>query len=252
MSQPVAHKPTEVYYPESDGKPMAETEVHAALMVDVKLMLDQRYRDRADVHVGMDLIFYYVEGDPKQSVVPDVYVTFGMDKALRRTYRVWMEGKAPDVIFEMTSSSTRRQDLGPKKRLYERLGVKELFLVDPLGDYLDPPLQGFRLGPAGFEPIPGRPLASQVLDLELAWEREALVMVDRRTGERLETPAELARRAEREAGRAEREANRAEREADRAEREADRAEREAERRRAAEARVRELEALMRERGGGQS
>ena len=48
----------------------------------------------------------------------------------RRIYKLWEEGRAPQVIFEVTSRSTRREDLRSKHDLYERLGVSEYFLFD--------------------------------------------------------------------------------------------------------------------------
>jgi len=33
-----------VYYPESDGKPMAETEPHGDVLANLKFKLNQRYR----------------------------------------------------------------------------------------------------------------------------------------------------------------------------------------------------------------
>ena len=82
----------EIYYPESDGKPMAETEVHLNLMINFIQMLSHYFQDRPDVHVSGDLLIYYEEGNPKKSVAPDVFVAFGVDKGLRRTYLLWKEG----------------------------------------------------------------------------------------------------------------------------------------------------------------
>ncbi len=39
---------------------------------------------------------------------------------------------APDLIVEILSPSTAFLDLGPKKRVYARCGVPELWLVDPV------------------------------------------------------------------------------------------------------------------------
>ena len=60
----------------------------------------------------------------------------------RRTYLRWDEGAAPAAVFEITSRSTRREDRRTKRPLYQRLGVEEYFLFDPLGDCLVPALQG--------------------------------------------------------------------------------------------------------------
>ena len=87
------------------------------------------------------------------------------------------------------------------------LGVREYFLYDPLGEYLRPPLQGYRLHEGEYQrllPAGEEGLTSQVLGLELRVEAGRQRVVAPTTGERLLTPAELqaARRAEATARRA--------------------------------------------------
>lgn len=69
-----------------------------------------------------------------------------------RTTSCGEEGHAPQVVFEI-SSKTTRDDLGVKMRLYAQLGVEEYYLYDPTGDYLEPPLAAFRLVGGGFVPM---------------------------------------------------------------------------------------------------
>jgi Uma2 family endonuclease len=40
---------------------------------------------------------------------------------------------APDLVIEALSAGTVHHDLGPKFRAYERVGVRELWLIDPYG-----------------------------------------------------------------------------------------------------------------------
>jgi Uma2 family endonuclease len=40
---------------------------------------------------------------------------------------------APDLVIEILSASTARNDRGPKFRAYQRAGVRELWLIDPYG-----------------------------------------------------------------------------------------------------------------------
>ena len=137
-------------YPESDGKPMAETPLHRRATIDATSPLEDLYRERSDVYVGSDMFVYYVEGDLKHSVVPDVWVAFGVPKLPeRRTWLIWLEGKGPDFVLEITSKSTMREDEVRKKNLYEELRVKEYWQFDPTGDYLDPILKGRELGTNG-------------------------------------------------------------------------------------------------------
>jgi len=189
-----------VYYPESDGKPMAETDTHIKLLIYLREALADYFRDEPNVYVAGTLFVYYQEGDPTKVVAPDVFVVKGVPKRDRRIYQVWKEDKGPDVVFELTSQSTRREDLGPKKGIYEMLGVEEYFIFDPLGEYLEPRLVGFRLAEWGYRRIEGEePLVSRVLGLELRVEGDFLRLVDPATGEKLLTPLEAQearRRAE--------------------------------------------------------
>lgn len=78
----------------------------------------------------------------------------GLSKAKkRRVYKIWEEGRAPQFVLEVTSKKTRLEDEGNKKGLYLRLGVEEYVLFDPDGDYLDPPLRGFRRQGEEYRPI---------------------------------------------------------------------------------------------------
>jgi Uma2 family endonuclease len=89
------------------------------------------------------------------------------------------------MVIEVTSDSTKDEDLHTKKALYERLGVQEYFLHDPLGDYLSPRLQGFRLMAGRYKPMaPGKDgsLTSQSTGLLLRPETEGLRLIDAATG----------------------------------------------------------------------
>ena len=160
------------FYPSSDGKPMAETDLHRNLMTDFIQMLDDYFQDRLDVYVSGNLLLYYEEGNARKSVALDVFVVFGVNRKTRRTYLLWQEGKGPDFVLELSSKSTYRADLNRKKRLYAHvLGVQEYFIYDPDHQYLNPALQGYRLVDNIYEPIlpaDGR-LSSNVLDLELGF-----------------------------------------------------------------------------------
>lgn len=144
----------DVVYPETDGEPMAETDTHRDLMAEALIYpLKEYFRDQPDVYVSGNLLLYYEEGNPRASVAPDVFVVFGIPKGKRRIYKLWEEEKAPDVVVELTSASTRQKDLGDKRLLYEELGVREYFIFDPLHEYLEPPLRGFRLEEGFYRPL---------------------------------------------------------------------------------------------------
>src|SRR5262245_4365565 len=173
-------------YPTSDGRPMAETDFHRQLMTALIEALEDHYADDPHVYVSGNLLLFYVPGDKRRHVSPDVFVVKGVPKRDRPNYLVWQEGKGPDVVIELTSSSTRREDLNQKFQLYQNtLKVKEYFLFDPHGDYLDPPLRGHRLRKGiyhSIRPVKDR-LPSQVLGLHLERNGEELRLFDPTAGE---------------------------------------------------------------------
>jgi Uma2 family endonuclease len=144
---------TDVYYPESDGKPMAETLKHILVITYLLDALMNWFRDRADMYVGANNLIYDKEGFPKSSFAPDVYLIPGLDKTPRRILKLWEIKRAPAVIFEITSRATYREDLGEKLERYADLGVREYFVYDVEHEELDPPLQGFQLVKGEYEPI---------------------------------------------------------------------------------------------------
>ena len=183
-----------VHYPERDGKPMGETDVHRQEIMDAIAALMEFFRDRPDVYVAGNLLLYYEEGNPSACISPDVFVVFGVANKLRRTYKMWEEQQAPAAVLEVTSRSTRLEDLGTKRVLYESLGVREYFLFDPLGEYLRPPIQGYHLVDGEYvrqEPDSSGALTSKALGLRLIREDSRLRLLDDTTGRPLLRPSEV-------------------------------------------------------------
>jgi hypothetical protein len=177
---------------------MAETTLHRKVMSNLIGGLERRYADVADVWVGGNLFLYYREGE-QDKVAPDVLLVRGVEKRDRDTYLLWEE-ETPALIFEITSRSTRGEDTGDKKDLYEQLGVTELVLFDPYGEYLKPRLQGYRLDRGLYRPIP--PNRDGSLDLRTTGvtarpEGKRLRLVDTASGEKLlwDEEIEAARRS---------------------------------------------------------
>jgi len=199
-------QPSIIRYPDSDGEPMAESDLQYRCITDIRFGLEQFYRENSQVYVGADLLIYYVEGDPGKSVAPDVFVALGVPRGLRHNYLIWEEGKPPDVAFEFASPGTWRGDLGWKRGLYLGLGVQEYFLFDPSGEYFQPMLQGYSLAGDAYKPLAlletqrgERGLFSQVMGLEL-WTKPnggegmpyILRLYNPATSEWLSTPEEAA------------------------------------------------------------
>ena len=163
-----------VEYPSSDGQPMAENDAQRnAIMYGIGA-LSRHFRDRRDVYVSGDLLIYYEEGNPRVSIAPDVFVVFGVENRERPNYKLWEERRAPAFVLEVASPITWRDDLGWKRSVYARLGVREYWQYDPAGEHLPLRLEGERLTPSGYvrQPLETGPdgtlaLRSETLGLEL-------------------------------------------------------------------------------------
>ena len=193
----------EIYYPESDGQPMGETDAHRKEITDLIEVLDDHFRNDPQVYVAGNLFLYYEQVDPRAVICPDVFLVRGVPKGLRRTYKLWEEGRVPSMVIEVTSRDTRGDDISDRKKkgCYERLGVEEYFLHDPFGEYLNPRLQGFRLVDGRYRPIEPAPdgsLISRTTGLVLRLEDIWLRLVDAATGEPLLKPQEVMEEARRE------------------------------------------------------
>ena len=150
---PSAPTDASIFYPEEDGEPMAVSDLHRRILIRTLQVLDEHFRKDPGAYVSGDILIYYVEGDPRKSVSPDVLVSFGLGKKPRPNYLVWVEGKVPDFAMEFSSKNTYRNDLGRKMELYASLGIQDYFLCDIEGLYLPSPLMGFTLVDGGYVPI---------------------------------------------------------------------------------------------------
>jgi Uma2 family endonuclease len=175
----------EIEYPTSDGQPMAETLEHQQVMIDLIQGLRHRYAEVPDAWVAGNFFLCYERGNPRAHVAPDVMVAKGLAQRMRPNYLLWEE-RPPSLVIEVTSRTTRRDDLGKKKSLYERIGTEEYVLFDPFGEYLRPRLQGYRLDRDRFRPIPleeDGSLRSRTTGLTFRPEGWRLRLVDSVTGE---------------------------------------------------------------------
>lgn len=190
--------PRTVIYPTRDGRPMGETDKHRELMAYLIAALKIHFAGQPNVYISGNNFVFWEEGQSKSRVSPDTYVVFGAEMRLRDSYFAWQEGGLlPDVVFEVTSRATQREDLETKLPLYEQvLKTPEYFLFDPTGDYLRPRLQGYRLENGRYvrlELVNDR-LHSERLGLDLVQEGETLRLLNPATGEVLPTALEQAER----------------------------------------------------------
>ena len=174
--------PRAVVYPTRDGRPMGETDKHREMMAYLIAALKVHFAGQPNVYVSGNNFVFWEEGQSKSRVSPDTYVVFGAEMRLRDSYFAWQEGGLlPDVVFEVTSRATQREDVEIKLPLYEQvLKTPEYFLFDPTGDYLRPRLQGYRLQDGRYvrlELVNDR-LHSERLGLDLVQEGETLRLYD--------------------------------------------------------------------------
>jgi Uma2 family endonuclease len=180
-----------IEYPTSDGRPMAETDIHRVLIVALIQMLETWFARSPLTYVTGNLLLFYVKKNLRKHVAPDVMVIKGAPKRRRLHYKLWEERCAPSVVIEVTSRTTRTEDVDFKFTLYEQvLKVQEYFLFDPLGEYLEPSLRGYRLVRGKYVPIAavaGR-LPSKELGLHLEASGSDLQLYDPKRRVWLQTP----------------------------------------------------------------
>ena len=183
---------------------------------------------------------------------PDLLIAFNADPAAYRrsnAYVISEQGKPPDFVLEIASRRTGREDAGDKRDDYAALGIPEYWRFDETetGRWHGTRLAGDRLAGGRYRPIPIEQLAdgslqghSQVLNLNLRWERGQLGWYDPATGRHILTYDDQRARADIAEAQADIAEDRAGIAEDRADREEARADREEARARALEEELRRL------------
>jgi len=196
-----------ISYPTSDGRPMGETDLHRQDMFDLIESLKLFFRGQR-VYVSGNLLICYRPGNKRKHVSPDVFVVKDVDPHPRDNYILWEEGVGPDFVIEVTSESTREEDVDDKYELYrDVLKIREYFLFDPRSEFLKPPLQGFRLSGNEYvriDTLNGR-LPSESIGLHLEQNGQELRLWNPTTGKWIPTLDEAREQAEAEVGRLRRE-----------------------------------------------
>jgi Uma2 family endonuclease len=245
---------------EDDGEPL-ETPWHRACMTLLIEAVLYWLRDRTDFYVGGNMFVYY---SPQQAMDrdyrgPDFFFVKGVSlEPPRRVWAVWFEGgRLPDVIIELLSPTTAREDRTTKKDLYEQtFQTRNYFCYDPFAGVLE----GWQLRGGRYEPlVPNERGWLWCPELQLwlgTWEGEFQRVTTTwlrwydPDGQVVPIPAEAEyQRAVEERQRAEAADRRAVEERQRAEAERQRAEAERQRAEAAEAELARLRALLAQRAG---
>ncbi|MBD1844448.1 Uma2 family endonuclease [Cyanobacteria bacterium FACHB-63] len=149
---------SEVFYPESDGKPIADNTKQFRWIVVIEQNLEWLFADNPNVFVAGDLLWYPIEGNNTVCTAPDAMVVFGRPKgdpcgiceAARGSYQQWKEDNLPpQVVFEVLSPGNTRREMDPKLLFYDRYGVEEYYIYDP--DRIE--LSGWQRSDTGLDSI---------------------------------------------------------------------------------------------------
>ena len=209
--------PTQAELPYDDGIPM-ESARHKAQMDLLIDALIPWLEQREDGFVGGNMFVYYslAQVRNKDFKGPDFFAVLGVPKGERKSWVVWEEGKAPDVVIELLSESTAAADKNNKKLIYQnQMRVPDYFWYDPFNpdDWA-----GFSIQQGSYQPITPNAqnhLVSQSLGLALqrwqgnykgidatwlrwaTWEGELLATPEEKERQRAEQERQRADKAER-------------------------------------------------------
>jgi Uma2 family endonuclease len=179
-----------IHYPDSDGRRMAENTLQFLWIQTLFANLNYLFRDRPDVFVAGDNLWYPVQGKPKRRAAPDVYVVFGRPKGRRGSYKQWEEGGVPlHVVFEVQSPGNRFDEMLRKYKFYQRYGVEEYYLIDPDRHTF---AAWHRVGRALHEVRVNGGLVSPRLGVRFDWRRDVDVVMTHPDGKPFLTVEEIA------------------------------------------------------------
>lgn len=129
---------SDLLYPDSDGKPMAENTEQYRWIVLIKENLEILFANNDNILIVGDLLWYPVRSQLITPTAPDVMVIFGRPKGKRRSYRQWQEDNiSPQVVFEILSPSNDAKEMDRKLEFYDTYGIEEYYLYDPESFQLD-------------------------------------------------------------------------------------------------------------------
>ena len=146
-------------FPASDGQPMAETYPNVLQMLDLLATLQTLFelQGRAGSTTGgANQFVYYNPFNGRDNISPDVYVVFDASPPAPPKWQTWVEGKFPDIVFEITSPSTQHNDLSDtpegKRAHYALLEAREYYVYDPQQE-IDSPFTGYERRGDRLEPL---------------------------------------------------------------------------------------------------
>lgn len=144
--------PTDLIF--DDGECL-ESNRHRIAMNVLIAAVHEAFAGRQDYFTGGNMFVYFNSEQAlnRDFKGPDFFVTLNVDGTKERQgWVVWKEeGRYPNVIVEFLSPSTAREDLGPKKDVYEEIfRLPEYFVYDP---FAPDSLRGWRLTEQRYEEL---------------------------------------------------------------------------------------------------
>jgi len=165
----VEHRPARRARPAVEAPPVSGRHQDVRLYLTVLL---KTYVEATDAGLVRDAP-YRVQKADGQFIEPDIVFVSHLN--FDRVHDAYVEGP-PDIVVEVASPETTARDRGDRFVLYEALGVREYWLIDPVRELVN----FYHLGPDGqygeFRPdmagrMRSRVLKGFVLDVDLLWNR---------------------------------------------------------------------------------
>ena len=110
---------------------MGETSIHSELIDYLKLVLKWLFRGQRCA-IYKNLNFYQTADPDEYPVAPDIAVVKGVDyDEDLNSWKVGRTGPVPQVVFEIASEETWKNDVEKKPFKYAQMGVAEYFFYNP-------------------------------------------------------------------------------------------------------------------------
>ncbi len=138
------------------------TSLHQEILTEIVFSLKLFFKKTKSGRVFASPLDVYLD-ENSNAVQPDIIVVLNNGQA-----QVKPNGHihgSPDMLIEILSPGNKDHDLITKKALYERFGVQEYWIVDPI----DKSVIGYTLQGNSYSSISGNPgsINSQLLDVEI-------------------------------------------------------------------------------------
>lgn len=126
---------------ESDGEPLDSPWHRDCISLLIESVLFH-FRDRTDFYVGGNMFIYFSDEQARKRDYKGPDFFFVKDRPLRPQRRFWITwfegGRLPDVIIELPSPSTEKEDRTMKFTIYEKtFKTRNYFCYDPYSHKLD-------------------------------------------------------------------------------------------------------------------